>query len=125
MTSRETKKRLNKEKLIKLVDTLRTTISSIFTGENNTNLRFDIKDKEPQYKSDYLRYDFTLATYESSFSEKDDERIYSDLLGKNSTVADKFELDVIDPATRLLKDHVKSLGVKAFMTNSTTSMGGH
>lgn len=125
MTSREIKKNLNKSKLDKIVSLMKNAIIKTLNSYNNTRLRFKIEDKEPQYKGDYLRYDFQLATFESSFSEKDNQRVYRDTLGNNETFADDFELDVIDEATRDLKKFAISNKVKFFMTNTTQSMNGH
>lgn len=125
MTTREIKKNLNKSKLDKIVSLIRRVMIKTLNDYNNTKLQFKIEDKEPQYKSDYLRYDFQLATFQSSFNEKDNERTYLDVLGKNETSADDFELNVIDTSTRDLKKFAIANGVKFFMINTTTSMNGH
>lgn len=125
MTTREIKKNLNKSKLDKIVSLIRRVMIKTLNDYNNTKLQFKIEDKEPQYKGDYLRYDFQLATFQSSFNEKDNERTYLDVLGKNETSADDFELNVIDTSTRDLKKFAIANGVKFFMINTTTSMNGH
>lgn len=125
MTTRELKKNLNKSKLDTIVSLMRDAIIKTLNKYNHSKLEFKVEDKEPQYKKDYLRYDFQLAMFQTSFNEKDNERTYLDLLGNNETLADAFELDVIDTSTRDLKKFAISKGVKFFMTNSTTSMNGH